>query len=100
MNGIEFFAGSRSIGKIADFYGIDIISTDNFQYGDIDYIVDVLKFDYNEIKKVPDFVWLSPPCTAFSVAAIGKNWTKGSLEPKTETAKTGLLLAKKNYTNC
>ena len=37
----------------------------------------------------PDFVWASPPCTAFSVASIGHHW-KGnakSKEPKTEYAK-------------
>ena len=37
----------------------------------------------------PDFVWASPPCTAFSVASISHHW-KGdakSKEPKTEYAK-------------
>ena len=36
----------------------------------------------------PDFVWASPPCTAFSVASIGHHWTggKGAYTPKTEAA--------------
>lgn len=37
----------------------------------------------------PDFIWASPPCTAFSVASIGHHWTGGSRAyiPKTEFAK-------------
>src|SRR4051812_32288602 len=95
MKGIEFFAGSRLIAKSAEFLGVEMVSTDNVQYGGIHYVVDVLKFDYSKVFPHPDFICLSPPCTAFSVAAIGKNWTKGSLEPKTESAQLGLLLAKK-----
>lgn len=37
----------------------------------------------------PNFVWASPPCTAFSVASIGHHWTggRGAYKPKTEAAK-------------
>ena len=37
----------------------------------------------------PDFVWASPPCTAFSVASMGHHWGGGfrTYEPKTEAAK-------------
>ena len=37
----------------------------------------------------PDFVWASPPCTAFSVASIGHHWdnSQGTPRPKTEAAK-------------
>ncbi len=37
----------------------------------------------------PDFIWASPPCTAFSVASIGHHWTGGKQAyiPKTEFAK-------------
>lgn len=37
----------------------------------------------------PDFVWASPPCTAFSVASIGRHWdnSTGIPQPKTEAAK-------------
>ena len=36
----------------------------------------------------PDFVWASPPCTAFSVASIGHHWLSGGdwPVPKTEEA--------------
>lgn len=37
----------------------------------------------------PDIIWASPPCTAFSVAAIGHHWTggKGAYIPKTDFAQ-------------
>ena len=37
----------------------------------------------------PDFIWASPPCTAFSVASIGKHWKQGGddPQPKTEEAR-------------
>jgi hypothetical protein len=37
----------------------------------------------------PNFVWASPPCTAFSVASIGHHWANGGANPtpKTESAK-------------
>lgn len=43
---------------------------------------------------VPDFVWASPPCTAFSVASIGHHWGGGYREylPKTEAARLSLEL--------
>ena len=30
----------------------------------------------------PDFIWASPPCTAFSVAAISRNWVSGGDNPQ------------------
>jgi hypothetical protein len=37
----------------------------------------------------PDFIWASPPCTSFSVAAIGHHWISGgeNPEPRTEQAR-------------
>jgi len=37
----------------------------------------------------PNFVWASPPCTAFSVASIGHHWMRGGVNPlpKTDSAK-------------
>jgi hypothetical protein len=34
-----------------------------------------------------DFVWASPPCTAFSVASIGKYWERGGDDPKPKHPK-------------
>ena len=53
--------------------------------------VDILELDAPSLLERygrPDFVWASPPCTAFSVASIGHHWTGGrrAYIPKTEEA--------------
>ncbi len=42
-----------------------------------------------EIYGQPDFVWASPPCTAFSVASMGHHWIAGGKtpQPRTEAAR-------------
>lgn len=34
----------------------------------------------------PDFIWASPPCTAFSVASMGYHWKTGGLYPEPRTS--------------
>jgi hypothetical protein len=93
MKVLELFAGSRSIGKVCQELGHPVLSTDIKDFGGIDYVCDIRIFDKNMVGFVPDVIWASPPCTGFSVAAIGKNWVKGEeFTPKTESAKLGIVL--------
>ena len=97
MKVLELFAGSRSIGKVADRLAFDVYSSDIEQFGGIDYVTDILDFDPTKIPFKPDIIWASCPCTAFSVAAIGKNWTKVGDDyiPKNPRADFGLKLVQK-----
>jgi len=97
MKLLELFAGSRSIGKVGNKLDYKVFSSDIEQFGGIDYIVDILNFDYKKVPFIPDVIWASPPCTGFSVASIGHHWTggRGAYIPKTETAKLGIELVKK-----
>ena len=70
MNLLELFAGSRSVGKEAEKLGYNVFSSDINNFDDIDYVVDILKFNINKIPFKPDFIWASPPCTTYSIAAI------------------------------
>jgi hypothetical protein len=93
---LELFAGSRSVGKACEELGMEVFSTDIEQFGGIDYICDIFDFDYDKVPFIPDVVWASPPCTGFSVAAIGKNWVKGEdFTPKTPSAEMGIKILKK-----
>ena len=95
MNVLELFAGSRSIGNVAEELGMNVFSSDINNFEKIDYVVDILNFD---IKKIPfekvDILWASPPCTYFSVASIGHHWNKNHT-PKSENAMKGVAIVKK-----
>jgi len=85
---LELFAGSRSIGNIAERMNFEVLSSDINDFEKIDYVKNILEFDYNEIDFIPDVIWATPPCTAFSVAALGHHWGggTGAYIPKTESA--------------
>ena len=70
MKVLELFAGSRSIGKVADSLGYEVFSSDLNNFKNIDYVIDILDFDINKIPFKPDLIWASPPCTSYSIAAI------------------------------
>jgi len=97
MKILELFAGSRSIGKEAEKLNFNVFSSDINNFDKIDYVVNILEFDYKKVPFNPDVIWASPPCTGFSVAALGHHWTggKNAYIPKTDTAKLGIELAKK-----
>lgn len=95
MKVLELFAGSRSIGKAAEELGMEVFSSDLLPFDGIDYACDIREFDLTKLPFVPDVVWASPPCTAFSVASIGRHWKgskKGSYTPFTDSARLGLEL--------
>lgn len=94
MKILELYAGSRSIGKAGEQLGHQVFSSDIEQFDRIDYVVDILEFDYNKVPFIPDMIWASPPCQGFSVASIGKNWNFDNT-PKTDSARLGIKLALK-----
>lgn len=98
---LELFAGSRSMGKIAEKYSCQVFSSDINSFENIDYVVDILEFDVNNVPFIPDFIWSSPPCTFFSVASIGHHWQReiiGNKElhtPKSINANLGVKIVSK-----
>jgi len=97
MKLLELFAGSCSVGNAAKKLGYDVFSSDINNFEGIDYVTNILNFDPSKVPFKPDIIWASPPCTGFSVAAIGHHWTGGkeAYIPKTDTAKLGIELVKK-----
>ena len=95
MKVLELYAGSRSIGKVAEALGMEVLSTDLTPYEGIDIVGNVLAIPIQTWADfAPDIIWASPPCTSFSVASIGHHWTggKGAYIPKTNGALVGLAL--------
>lgn len=52
---------------------------------------DIMDFAPSMLPWKPDIVLASPPCTAFSVMQIGRNWTHDH-QPKNDRARAGLAL--------
>lgn len=94
MKVLELFAGSRSIGKVAESFGHKVFSVDISDFEGINLCIDILDLKKNDIPFIPDMIWASPPCTYFSVASIGVHWHENH-EPKTKEALLGMKILNK-----
>ena len=84
MKVLELFAGSRSIGKVADELGYEVFSVDINNFDEIDLVKDIEFLTKVDIPFIPDVIWASPPCTTYSIAAISHHRDMG--KPKTDFA--------------
>lgn len=99
MRMLEVFSGTGRMSQAFRERGWDAKTIDNTYSSDLQ--IDARSLTKRKVIELcggePDFLWMSPPCTAFSVASIGTHWGGGhrAYIPKTQTAKIGLeLLAK------
>ena len=87
----DFFAGTGSSTRAFADAGDTVITFEldpQFEATETVNIMDLSASWLIEKYGWPDFVWASPPCTAFSVASIGHHWGggRGAYVPKTEAA--------------
>jgi len=87
----DFFSGTGSSTQAFKDAGHTVITFELDSQFEATESVDVMLLRAEDlIAKYgrPDFIWASPPCTAFSVASIGHHWTGGArgYQPKTEAA--------------
>lgn len=93
MNVLELFAGSRSVGKVAESMGHTVFSSDLIAFDGIHYPIDILNLDINKIPFIPDMIWASPPCTTYSIAAISHH--RDGTKAKSDFAKVSDLIVKR-----
>jgi hypothetical protein len=92
---LEWFCGTKSIGKEFEKVGFKVVSLDFDPQFNPDICADILTLDPNDFRGLGvDVFWASPPCNAFSVAVIGKNWHHDHT-PKNDTARLGLKILEK-----
>lgn len=84
MKVLELFAGSRSIGRVANELGYEVFSVDINNFEGIDLVKDIEFLTKDDIPFIPDVIWASPPCTTYSIAAISHHRNMG--KPKTDFA--------------
>ena len=82
---LELFAGSRSVGKVAESKGMKVFSVDWQKFENIDLAIDIEDLKASDVPFIPNAVWASPDCTTYTIAAISTH--RNGTEPKSEYAK-------------
>lgn len=93
MKLLELFCGTKSIGKEFEKVGFEVTSLDFDAQFNATYTADILTIP-DDFFSGFDVVWASPPCNAFTVALIGRNWYHNH-EPKNDLARQGLAILEK-----
>lgn len=96
MKIVELFSGTQSFSKVARELGHETFCVDNDERFDNDLTCDLtcsLTEDLFNKMEEADIIWMSPPCTTFSMASGNKHWTEDR-KPKTKEAEIGRKLLK------
>jgi hypothetical protein len=84
----DFFAGTGSATQAFKDSGDTVITFELDPSFGTTEAVDVMTLNAQDLIARygrPDFIWASPPCTAFSVASMGYHWKTGGLFPEPRT---------------
>jgi hypothetical protein len=90
---LDLFSGLRGWSDPWLDRGHEVITLDNEPSFEADLVMDIRDLQLHHLPWMPDVILASPPCEAFSVMTIGRNWTKDH-EPKTERAEQAIELVR------
>lgn len=94
MKMLDLFCGTKSVSKAFEAAGWEVYTVDWDAQFQPTLCADIGSLTVEDIINlcggIPDVVWMSPDCTSYSVAAIGKHRRKniktGELEPRSDYA--------------
>ena len=93
----DFFAGTGSSTQAFVDAGHRVVTFELDPRFEATETVDIMSVNADDLLERygrPDFVWASPPCTAFSVASIGHHWHRGGIPKTIEAAENQKLVWK------
>lgn len=88
---LEIFAGTGSVGKVANKRGFNVISIDIDPKFKPDIVANILELQYKDLP-TPNFIWASVPCNTFSwLICSGKTPSRDCKTHKalTDVGRTG-----------
>lgn len=93
MKVLDLFAGLKGWSQPWADRGHQTFSIDYDTRFDVDAHLDIMDVEkvIDALPWAPDVILASPPCEAFSVMTIGRNWTTDH-QPKTDKARTAMDL--------
>jgi hypothetical protein len=99
LNILDLFAGTKSSTAALEDLGHTVITVELNAEQEPTVVADVMNITADDLLSRFgrfDFIWASPPCTAFSVASLGHHWTGGhrAYIPKTKAALDSIDLVR------
>lgn len=91
MRVLDLFAGLCGWSQPFAERGHEVFSVDLDERFDVSLHADILTLTAGDLPWRPDIILASPPCEAFSVMTIGRNWAPGRVA-KTDKARIGVAL--------
>jgi hypothetical protein len=77
---LELFCGTKSVGKVFETAGYEVISLDFNKKFNATHTEDILTWDYKQYPSSHfDVIWASPDCTTWSLVTGGKYRLKASI---------------------
>lgn len=93
MKVLDLFAGLGGWSQAFRDRGHEVLRLEVERRFNPDITADIITWDPLSLSWTPDIVLASPPCTAFTMMTVGRNWTHApENSPKTDTARLGLRL--------